>query len=61
MGSTVVDEKTARDMLDFALDSGVNLIDTADIYGYGAAETMLGRISASGARSFCSPPRSAGR
>ncbi|MCX5795754.1 MAG: aldo/keto reductase [Elusimicrobia bacterium] len=44
MGSTPVDEKTARSLLDFALDSGVNLIDTADIYGYGAAETMLGRI-----------------
>jgi aryl-alcohol dehydrogenase-like predicted oxidoreductase len=44
MGATAVDEKTARSMLDFALDSGVNLIDTADIYGNGAAETMIGRI-----------------
>ena len=44
MGSAAVDEKTARSMLDLALDSGVNLVDTADIYGYGAAETMLGRI-----------------
>jgi aryl-alcohol dehydrogenase-like predicted oxidoreductase len=44
MNSTALDEKTARSMFDLALDSGVNLIDTADIYGYGAAETMLGRI-----------------
>ena len=32
------------DLLDFALEAGVNLIDTADIYGRGAAEAMLGRI-----------------
>lgn len=44
MRSTPVDEKTARGMLDFALEAGVNLIDTADIYGRGAAEAMLGRI-----------------
>jgi aryl-alcohol dehydrogenase-like predicted oxidoreductase len=44
MNSTPVDERGARGMLDFALDAGVNLIDTADIYGRGAAETMLGRV-----------------
>jgi aryl-alcohol dehydrogenase-like predicted oxidoreductase len=44
MRSTPVDEKAARSMLDLALDAGVSLIDTADIYGRGAAETLLGRI-----------------
>jgi aryl-alcohol dehydrogenase-like predicted oxidoreductase len=44
MSAGAVDEKAARSMLDLALDAGVNLVDTADIYGYGAAETMLGRI-----------------
>ena len=39
-----VDEKTARDILDLAVDHGVNFIDTADIYGYGAAEMCLGRM-----------------
>jgi aryl-alcohol dehydrogenase-like predicted oxidoreductase len=43
-GVSAVDEKTARDLIDVALEHGVNLIDTADIYGYGAAETMLGKI-----------------
>jgi len=43
-GIGAVDEKTARGLLDAAVDRGVTLIDTADIYGRGAAETMLGRI-----------------
>lgn len=43
-GTGAVDEKTARNLVDVALDHGVNLIDTADIYGYGASEAMLGRI-----------------
>ncbi len=43
-GSGALDEKTARNLVDVALEYGVNLIDTADIYGYGAAETMLGKI-----------------
>jgi aryl-alcohol dehydrogenase-like predicted oxidoreductase len=32
----------ARDCLDAAFDVGINLIDTANIYGRGAAETFLG-------------------
>lgn len=43
-GSGAVDEKTARELVAVALDLGVNLIDTADIYGYGAAERLLGKI-----------------
>ncbi|MBI5597546.1 MAG: aldo/keto reductase [Elusimicrobia bacterium] len=43
-GTGQVDEKAARDILAEAREAGVNLIDTADIYGYGAAETLLGRM-----------------
>ncbi len=41
-GHTTVDE--ARRMLDRALDAGVNLIDTADVYGHGRAEETLGEV-----------------
>lgn len=34
----------AQRMLDRALDAGVNLIDTADVYGYGRAEETVGEI-----------------
>lgn len=43
-GVGAVDEKTARDLVDLALEAGVTLIDTADIYGRGASEEMLGKI-----------------
>ncbi len=43
-GVGAVEEKTARILVDLALDAGVNLLDTADIYGRGASETMLGKI-----------------
>jgi aryl-alcohol dehydrogenase-like predicted oxidoreductase len=37
-------EKEARDLVDLALERGVNSFDTADIYGYGASEALLGKI-----------------
>jgi aryl-alcohol dehydrogenase-like predicted oxidoreductase len=37
------DVEGARRQIDMALDAGVNLIDTADIYSAGAAEEILGR------------------
>lgn len=43
-GVGALDDKTAAGLVDLALDSGVNLIDTADVYGRGASESMLGRI-----------------
>lgn len=43
-GSGALDEAAARSLVDLALERGVNLIDTADIYGRGASESMLGRI-----------------
>ncbi len=39
-----VDEKTASGLVDLAMEHGVNLIDTADVYGRGASETLLGRV-----------------
>lgn len=38
-----VDDSNARACLDRALELGVNLIDTSNIYGKGAAESFLGR------------------
>ena len=43
-GTGLVDERTADRLIGQALDAGVNLIDTADIYGYGASEELLGRV-----------------
>lgn len=43
-GVGAIDDKTADRLLGLSLDAGVNLIDTADIYGRGAAESMLGRL-----------------
>ncbi|MDO8501570.1 MAG: aldo/keto reductase family protein [Gemmatimonadaceae bacterium] len=38
-----VDDSNARACVDRAFDLGINLIDTANIYGKGAAESFLGR------------------
>ncbi len=37
------DEQTSLAMLDRALDAGVNFIDTANIYGQGRSEAIVGR------------------
>lgn len=37
-------EKESTEMLNRALDAGVNLFDTGDIYGGGEAEAMIGRV-----------------
>jgi aryl-alcohol dehydrogenase-like predicted oxidoreductase len=41
IGHTTEDEAIA--IVDAALDAGINLIDTADVYGYGESEAMVGR------------------
>jgi len=41
-----VESSAARNCLDAAFDCGVNFIDTANIYGKGAAETFLGNALA---------------
>lgn len=40
-GDTGVEE--AKRLIDICLDSGVNLIDTADIYSYGLSEEVVGK------------------
>ena len=37
-----VEESTAREILRTALDRGINLLDTADVYGAGRSETIIG-------------------
>jgi aryl-alcohol dehydrogenase-like predicted oxidoreductase len=40
------DLETARRQVDIALDAGVNLIDTADVYSSGLSEEMVGKVMA---------------
>ena len=42
IGTTGVDE--ARDLIDLAVDAGLNLIDTADAYSAGMSEEILGEV-----------------
>lgn len=37
-----VEESTAREILRTSLDRGINLLDTADVYGAGRSETIIG-------------------
>jgi aryl-alcohol dehydrogenase-like predicted oxidoreductase len=39
-----IDEPRAREVVEAALDAGITLIDTADVYGGGLSEEYLGRI-----------------
>jgi aryl-alcohol dehydrogenase-like predicted oxidoreductase len=41
-GSMEPDE--ARELIDYCLEAGVNLIDTADVYGMGRSEEILGQV-----------------
>jgi aryl-alcohol dehydrogenase-like predicted oxidoreductase len=38
------DEGEAADLLKAYLDAGGNLVDTADVFGEGEAEALLGRL-----------------
>ncbi|WP_230487207.1 aldo/keto reductase [Nocardioides anomalus] len=40
------DEQVAREVIEAALDEGVSFFDTADIYGKGISETLVGRVLA---------------
>lgn len=44
------DEKDSIAVIRRALDSGVNLIDTAPVYGFGASENIVGKALADGYR-----------
>ncbi|MEK5057410.1 aldo/keto reductase [Paenibacillus shunpengii] len=39
-----IDEQASSTILDLALDKGINLVDTANVYGEGASETILGNL-----------------
>ena len=52
----------ARRMIDIAVEAGVNLIDTANVYSAGASEETSAKRSAASARAACcSRPRRAFR
>jgi len=38
-----VDEKAGVEIIDYALDNGINFIDTADVYNGGVSETITGK------------------
>jgi aryl-alcohol dehydrogenase-like predicted oxidoreductase len=40
----ILDEKVAFEILSVAVDSGVNFFDTADVYGNGRSETLIGKF-----------------
>jgi aryl-alcohol dehydrogenase-like predicted oxidoreductase len=42
-GRGEIDDKNSLKMIQVALDAGINFIDTADIYGYGKSEEIIGR------------------
>src|SRR4030081_2423474 len=44
------DEKDAIRTIHAALDSGINLIDTAPVYGFGRSEEIVGKALAEGGR-----------
>ncbi|MGW6424940.1 aldo/keto reductase [Nocardia sp. NPDC055053] len=44
LGNSTQDEVTA--MVDVALDGGINLVDTADMYGQGESEELIGKAIA---------------
>jgi aryl-alcohol dehydrogenase-like predicted oxidoreductase len=44
------DEKDAIRTIHAALDSGINLIDTAPVYGFGRSEKIVGKALAVGGR-----------
>jgi aryl-alcohol dehydrogenase-like predicted oxidoreductase len=46
------DEKTSHDCLAAAIDSGVNFLDTADVYGMGRSETVIGTFIKSRPNAF---------
>jgi len=41
---TRLDEATTRAVIDQAIDSGITFFDTADVYGRGASETVIGKV-----------------
>lgn len=44
------DQAQAKSIIDRAIDSGVNYLDTADLYDYGKNEELIGKRSEDAAR-----------
>jgi aryl-alcohol dehydrogenase-like predicted oxidoreductase len=40
----ILDEKVAFEILSAAVDAGINFFDTADVYGNGRSETLIGKF-----------------
>ena len=40
----VSNERTSRELIDTAFESGINFFDTANVYATGACETMWGQL-----------------
>jgi len=51
------DEESIR-VIHYALDKGISFLDSADMYGWGHNEELLGARCAGGARAWSSPPSS---
>jgi aryl-alcohol dehydrogenase-like predicted oxidoreductase len=45
-------------VIHYALDKGINFLDSADMYGWGHNETLIGKASRAGATRSSSPPSS---
>ena len=43
-GGTVQDETLARDIINVALEAGVNFFDQADVYSSGQSELLMGKV-----------------
>ena len=43
-GGSINDEKLARDIIEVALEGGVNYFDQADVYAKGESERMMGQV-----------------
>ena len=50
-----IDAAQAQEVVEAALDAGINFFDTAEVYGRGASETILGNAVR------CAPRRGGGR
>ena len=44
MGEVIFDNDNAAAILNKAIDTGINFIDTADVYSDGESEKVVGRI-----------------
>jgi len=51
LGRTTQDDATA--IIDAALEGGINLIDTADMYSNGESEEMVGKACSAESRPTC--------